>query len=332
MNDIREAAVIRGDDATLSALMHIPPDEARSVIAREHDFASWDEFLAHRSGPFEDAVEAIIEGDAETLRRLLSEHPDLIRARSPRRHHSTLLHYVGANGVEGFRQKTPKNSVEIAKILLDAGAEIDATADMYGGGSTTLGLIATSVHPMLAGVQLGLIDFFLEHGAAIDHPTAAGNQQSIVNGCLANGRPAAAEHLARRGAMLDLEGAAGVGRLDVVEELFERSTPETIQSGLQWACEYGHMSIVEFLLSRGVPIDQTHRGQTPLHWAAYAGHADVVRLLLAHHAPLDVRDERWNGTPLGWALHGLAYPPGPDAKPGDHPETVRLLREAGAEG
>jgi Ankyrin repeats (3 copies) len=316
-------AVIRGDDVALERLLGEHPHlvdqavDARTIIAREHQFASWDDYLVHRDGPFEDAVEAIVAGDAETLRRLLREHPELIRARSPRKHRSTLLHYVGANGVEDFRQKTPPNAVEIARILADAGAEIDAVADMYGG-STTLGLVATSCHPLDAGVQPELIDFFLERGAEIDH--------SIVNSCLANGRPAAAEHLARRGATLDLEGAAGIGRLDRVQELFDVATPDQIQSGLQWACEYGHTPVVEFLLSRGVAVDRMHRGQTPLHWAAYAGRTDIVRLLLARGAPRDLRDERWSATPLGWAEHGAEHPPGTDTKCGDHEEVLRQLR------
>jgi hypothetical protein len=37
------------------------------------------------------------------------------------------LHYIGANGVEGERQKTPANAVEVARILLDAGAEESST-------------------------------------------------------------------------------------------------------------------------------------------------------------------------------------------------------------
>jgi hypothetical protein len=45
-----------------------------------------------------------------------------------------LLHYVSANGVEGYRQKAPKNVVKITETLLNAGAEIDATANVYGAG------------------------------------------------------------------------------------------------------------------------------------------------------------------------------------------------------
>src|SRR5687767_9692458 len=44
----------------------------------------------------------------------------------------TLLHYLGANGVEPFRQHTPKNAVEIVAVLLDAGADVNAEAQMYG--------------------------------------------------------------------------------------------------------------------------------------------------------------------------------------------------------
>ena len=70
-----------------------------------------------------------------------------MRARSARRHRATLFHYVGSNGIEGFRQRAPKNLVAIAAALLDAGADVNATAQMYGDADTTIGLAATSIHP-----------------------------------------------------------------------------------------------------------------------------------------------------------------------------------------
>jgi hypothetical protein len=187
--------------------------EAQFVIARAYGFLSWSTFAAHLEGlgqpspvsDFEAAADAIVAGDELTLARLLREHPDLIRARSTREHRATLLVYVAANGVENYRQKTPKNAARIAAMLLDGGAEVDAEADMYGGGCTTLGLVATSVHPERAGVQTALMQLLIDRGAAIDRPAAAGNRHSIVNGCLANGRPAAAAYLAARGAQLDVK-------------------------------------------------------------------------------------------------------------------------------
>jgi len=188
------------------------------VIARAHGFLSWPtlvkhiESLARARSPvsaFEAAADAIVTGDVATLTRLLREHPELIRARSTREHRATLLHYVAANGVENYRQVTPTNIAEITEILLAAGAEIDGEADVYGGGCTTLGLVATSAPPAIAGVQRDVIDVLLEHGARMDLPGTGGNQQPLVRACLANGQPDAAEYVASRGAPLDLPGAAG---------------------------------------------------------------------------------------------------------------------------
>jgi hypothetical protein len=317
--------------------------DARTVMTRNHHFEDWVHFVkyadavAHKGSPvalFEAAADAIVAGDASTLERLLRDHPELIRARSSRTHHSTLLHYTGSNGIEYFRQKTPKNIVRIAEILLQAGAEVDAAADMYGGGSTTLGLVATSIHPFAAGVLEPLIALLLEHGAAFDAPGG----RSIVNACLANGRQRGAELTAERGARLDLQGAAGVGRLDLVRSFFDGDGSLTTTSlraqmtnAFAWACEYGRTSVVDFLLERGMQIDAAlpHHGQTGLHWAAGGAQVDTVKLLLERQAPVDAPDETWGNTPLSWALHGWSE--GPAGKTRDRYYTVvALLVTAGA--
>ena len=43
--------------------------------------------------------------------------------------------------------------------------------------------------------------------------------------------------------------------------------------------------------------------ETALHHAAAEGDVDLVRLLLSLGARTDVRDKRFNSTPLGWAEH-----------------------------
>ncbi|HXY35947.1 MAG TPA: ankyrin repeat domain-containing protein, partial [Planctomycetaceae bacterium] len=306
--------------------------DAQFFIAREHGFASWPKFakhlesLARANSPaskFESAVDAIVNGDLATLKKRLTDDPELVRARSAREHRSTLLHYVSANGVEDFRQKTPHNIVEITRLLLGAGADVNAESDAYGGRSTTLGLTATSWHPEKAGVQLELMELLLEHGAAIDGPGG----DSAVNGCLRNGRGKAAEFLTIRGVRLDLEGAAGVGRLDVVKSFFNDdgslrppATQNQIQAGFAWACEFGRTEVVEFLLARGIDVSamtEPMAGATGLHWAAFAGHADIVRLLLKRGAPVDVKDRRHNGTPLEWALYGWTNSPHKAARTDD---------------
>jgi ankyrin repeat protein len=238
--------------------------------------------------------------------------------------------------VENYRQKTPKNAVKVAEILLQAGAEVNAVGDMYGG-STTLGLVATSLHPFLAGVQNALIDILLEYGAEFESAAARnGGAGLVVNACLANGRGQAAEHLAKRGARLDLEGAAGLGRLDLVKAFFNEdgslkpnATNRQMEYGFIWACEYGRTNVVEFLLAMGLKVEAMPHGETGLHWAAYTARVDILKLLLERKAPLEVKDARHGGTPLGWALYAWGDPPF-EAEPGHYYEVVALLVAAGA--
>ncbi len=319
------------------------PADAHSILAREHQFPDFQTLEQHlertqngRSpeAQFEAAVEAVVTGHSAALRTFLEADPSLVHARSPRQHRATLLHYVGANGVESWRQRTPPEILEITRLLLARGAEVDALADMYDG-STTLGLVATSIHPVRAGLQIPLMEVLLDHGAAIDLPGTAGRRGCIVHGCLANGRPGAARFLVDRGAALNLEDAAGVGRLDWVQTCFQPdgtltggATWSQALSGLQWACAYGHPQVVEFLVHRGVPLDAMHRGQTALHWTAYGGHADLVRWALSRGTSTQALDETFHGTPLDWALHGWENPLESDS-PADHPRVIELLLEAG---
>lgn len=314
--------------------------DAQFVIARAHGFESWPKMAKHVEtlaransavSAFEAAADAIVGGDLGTLERLLREHGDLIRARSTREHRATLLHYVSANGVEGYRQKTPKNAVDIARLLLTAGAEVDAEADVYGGGSTTLGLVATSQPPLLAGVQIDLVDVLLEHGARLDLP-GGGHNHTMVTACLRNGCPEAAEYLASRGAPLDLEAAAGVGRLDVLPRLWGEATDAERRDAFAQGSASGHADVVEFLLENGMDVGArlslVGAGHTALHVAALGAHDQIVRVLLSRGAPVSVNDETWGTPPLVWALHGWSHEPA--APPERYHAVVAMLVAAGA--
>src|SRR5580658_5402411 len=168
---------------------------------------------------FEAAVEALIAGDLDILRPLLREYPELVHARSARPHRATLLHYIAANGVEEERQKTPLNAVEIARTLLDAGAEVDALADMYDGQYATLSMLVSSCHPAKAGLQIALAETLLDFGASIEG-TEDGPWRSPLMTALAFGYGDTAEALAQRGASTDsLPAAAGLGRLGEAQRL-----------------------------------------------------------------------------------------------------------------
>jgi ankyrin repeat protein len=321
---------------------------AQFVIARAHGFLSWPKFVEHveslalaRSpvSAFEAAASAVVTGDLTTLERLLREHPDLIRARSTREHRAALLHYVAANGVENYRQVTPKNIVEITELLLAAGAGVDDEADVYGGGCTALGLVVTSASTAMAGMQRDLTDVLLRHGARMDRPGSGGNKQPLVRACLANGQPDAAEYLVSRGAPLDLPAAAGIGLIDVVKRFFSEDRAVNVNpamaqmvDGLSLACAYGRADVVEFLLDRGVEVDAQLRaqgdGHTGLHVAAFHGHVEVVSALLRRGAHVNEVDKTWGTPPLDWGLTGWSKEPASES--GRYYEVVARLVHAGA--
>lgn len=310
----------------------LPLSKAQFALARAHGLGSWPKFsryldaLTHSNtaeSEFEAAADAIANGDFAALTRRLKEEPQIVNGRSAREHRATLLHYVAANGVEGYRQKTPKNVVEIARLLLDSGADVNAEANLYGGGSTTLELAATSVHPERAGVQESLMQLLIDRGAS--EKSANANAGTLIETCLANGRLRAAEFLANRGFRIDLEAAAGLGRLDLATSLFDGATQESKERGLCWACEYGRKDAAQFLLEHKVSIHALVSGQTPLHWAVLGGHIDVIRLLLSHGADLEAKNA-YGGTALGqalWTAHNVR----PDA---EYLKVLAALIEGGA--
>jgi ankyrin repeat protein len=321
-------------DASLSL------DDARLAIARHYDVLDWSSLAAHveavsQEGPvfeFESAVEAVINGDLGALQDALRRDPDLVRARSgrvccfdPPVHRATLLHYVAANGVEAYRQKTPPNALEIARTLLRAGAEPDALADMYGAECTTMSMLVSSSHPAEMGLQAPLVALLLDFGAALEGRGTRKWETPLFT-ALAFGMIDAADVLAKRGARIELPTAAGLGGVDEAARLLPCADAEARHRALSLAAQHGHAEIVRLLLDAGEDpnrynLEGNHAHTTPLHQAVLGGHEAVVRLLVECGARLNIRDTIWQGTPLGWALHGGGRA---------HPHIADCLRSLGA--
>lgn len=224
---------------------------------------------------------------------------------------------MAANGVENQLQRTPANAVEVCRTLLDAGAEVDATAETYGGGpqQTTLNLLVSSVWPHQAGVQEALVEVLFDAGAAIDGVRGDG---SPLRTALQFGYIASAEALHRHGARVDtLELAAGLGLVEVLGEMFDGDgsvlphaisergiSGHPLQDAFRLACVNGRVEAASFLLDRGVEIDaRLAQGGTALHDAILWSHPDVVDLLLVRGADPSVRHRRWNATALDFASY-----------------------------
>jgi ankyrin repeat protein len=330
--------------------------DAQYLVAEAHGYESWRAFAQHveeaegKRKPHDDlelAADAVVNGDLATLESLVRKNPELIRARSRRVHRATLLHYVAANGVEDFRQRTPKNAVAIARFLLEAGSEVDAVAETYDGGhwQTTMNLLVSNAHPAGAGLMPALVDVLVDYGAATN---GVGDDESPMMTALDFGYGDAAETLAKRGARVDnVVTAAALGRLDLVRRFVLdkralapgvplvaprwRNLPDDptqhIELALVWACKFARADVAEFMLDIGVdPASKDGYDMTPLHWSAPNGMIGVVRRLLSLGAPLEALN-RWEGTVLGSTIHFAIHMP---IKGVDYPAMLEMLIAAGA--
>jgi ankyrin repeat protein len=347
-----EVRVARSRDKATSFAL----SDAQHLIAQAHGYDTWAALAREIEGlradlgqsDFERAADAVVSGDLATLDALLAKNPGLVHERSARKHRATLLHYVAANGVEDFRQKTPPNAVDVARRLLDAGAEVDALADTYSKDEyqTTLNLLVSSTHPAEAGLQSALAEVLLDHGAAID---GRADDSSPVMTALAFGYRETAETLVRRGAKVtNVAIAASLGKLDLVRELvvdrhtLSREEPlkvpywvhipqdatGQIQRALVVACRFGRAEVARFLLDMGVnPAAADYDSMTALHWSCAAGLGEIVDMLLERKAPLEARNT-WGGTVLDSTIWFAVNNPTPGA---DYLDIVSRLLKAGAD-
>lgn len=282
---------------------------------------------------FQQAVDALIQGDVAALAALLQQNPALAHARAPHDHQATLLHYVAANGVEAEKQRCPPNAVEIARTLLEAGVPVDAPANFggnYGPHTTPLVGLVSSFHPYVAGVQVALVKVLVEAGANVH---GVDEDDSPLGHAIAFGYTGAARQLVALGARISNLGfAAAVGTLDQVQAFFDaegQPLPEagsyqggamrlgnTPQEWLNWAfyyaCMHGQLTHAAYLLKRGADIHaQGHEGMTPLHLAVTRDKHELCAFLLAHRADTEVVND-YGGTVLdylAWAVQHQQAPP-----------------------
>ena len=246
---------------------------------------------------FRHAVDLLDSGDVEALRAHLAGHPQLIRQHiaidgSNYFKNPTLLEFVAENPI---RQGTlPANIVEIAKVILEAGAKGDQRVL-----NETLGLVSSGRIARERGAQVPLIDLLCDYGADPNYAMAP---------ALPHGEFDAVNALLRRGARADLPVAAALGRYEDSQRLLAASTTEERHRALALASQFGHAPIVRLLLDAGEDPNRYnpagfHGHSTPLHQAALAGHDEVVQLLVERGARLDTQDTLWHGTPAGWAKY-----------------------------
>ncbi|MFZ3341012.1 MAG: ankyrin repeat domain-containing protein [Terriglobales bacterium] len=289
--------------------------DAQFAIARESGFHSWARLKRHIEKPtltdrlnlphheriedavFRRAVDLIDAGDAADLRSWLGAHPKLVHQHIVFEgwnyfYNPTLLEFVAENPVR--HGTLPKNIVEIATVILDAGADNDKS-EM----NETLMLLATGSVPREFRQQLPLIDLLCERGADPD---------SAIATAAVLGEIEAVRHLIKRGARITLPVAVALGLVDDFCRLLPVAGNEERHLAVALAADRGQIEIMRILLGAGEDPNRYnpvggHSHATPLHQAAGAGNEEMVRLLVERGARLDMKDILWNGTPADWARH-----------------------------
>ena len=192
---------------------------------------------------------AVLGGDIGLVRSLLSENPDLARARFEARGGSgTALHFV--TDWPGYFPNGPK----IVHVLVDAGA--DPNALTTGGGSKTPGPGSeTPLHYAASSDDVDVAAALIDRGADLETPDGS------IGTPLDNAVGYACWHVARllvmRGARVDKVWHAGaLGMLDRLDDLLvPEIDPGQISQGFWHACGAGQRRAAERLLSAGADVN-----------------------------------------------------------------------------
>lgn len=287
--------------------------DVQLTVAREAGFPSWARLKRHIEKPslvdrldlphheriedvvFRHAVDLLDAGDVAGLRAHLKAHPGLARQRvlfegGNYFRNPTLLEFIAENPVR--RGKLPKNIVEVARVILDAGVERSALNE-------ALMLVATGSVPRDCGVQNALIDLLCDYGADGD---------SAVEAAAVQGELEAVSALIRRGARVTLPIAAALGRVEEVRCLLPKSDRERRRLAFALAAQFNRVEIARMLLDAGEDPNRYypvggHSHTTALHQAAGFGFEEMVHLLVERGARLDQKDVLWHGTPADWARY-----------------------------
>jgi len=210
---------------------------------------------------------AVRGGDVDLIKRLLSDEPDLARARFEARGGTgTALHFV--TDWPGYFPNGP----DIVDLLIDAGA--DPNARTTGGGSATPGPGSeTPLHFAASSDDVDVAVALIDRGADLETPDGS------IGTPLDNAVGYACWHVARllvmRGAQVEKVWHAGaLGMLDRLDDLLaSKVDPEQISQGFWHACAAGQRRAAERLLSAGADLnwEPDYAEGTPLDAAGGLG-------------------------------------------------------------
>jgi len=177
------------------------------------------------------------------------------------------------------------------------------------GGKYKVGTLNYLLGNAVSNNHIGRAQWLLEHGAdargihsysgRLLHTEARllGRRQMVA---LLEQHGAVVEALRGEAALI---AAALAGDEATVRALVATPGLATRPGPLLAAAAAGSATAVELLLALGAPVNAVDMdGATPLHRAAQSGAVAVIDCLLAAGAEVDVRERKWQGTPMSWAV------------------------------
>jgi uncharacterized protein len=264
------------------------------ALAREYGFASWARLKLEV-----DRRDILNSRDLSRLARLLAEHPELATTKMEHwadRQHGEPLGYITMMRFNHDRLELPcelPGSGAAAKALIDAGAPVDGHP---GDKETPLITAASSGDAEVAQVLIeGGADI-----DAVSAPDSGGVPSGTALAHAAVfGMTEVLDVLVAAGARISsLEMAAAAG--DITGWPLARFTHQSRIRALVFAADHQRLDVIDQLIEAGTPVNEADAEweRLPLHTAAGSGRAASVRRLLAHGSDPNLRDPGHHRTAL----------------------------------
>jgi ankyrin repeat protein len=268
---------------------------AQLALAREYGFASWAKLKLEV-----ERRDVLNSRDLSRLTSLLAEHPELATSKMEHWCDHQLgadpLSYMAMLRFDHDRLGLPPElpgTGAIARSLIDAGAPVNGrprdtetpliTAASYGDAEVAQVLIE-------AGADIDAISApdsgGVPSGTALQHAAVFGMTE-VVDVLVAAGA---------RISSLEMAAAAG----DVTGWPLARFTLQSRIRALVFAADHQRLEAIDHLVEAGTPVNEADAewGRLPLHTAAGNGRAASVRRLLARGGDPNLRDPLHHTTPL----------------------------------
>ncbi|KAL7920744.1 ankyrin repeat-containing domain protein [Trichoderma austrokoningii] len=207
----------------------------------------------------ENVVRLLLEAGSEVNMSPAMNHGIRILTRSQQEAHSPPKTFAVAryNGRTALQAASERGHLNIVKLLLERGAEVNAPPSPVAG--------CTALQAAAKGGYGAIVHLLLSHGAQANAPSARYKGVTALQGACLQGNLETVELLLRSGADVQASGGGYDGD----------------GTALHAAAEKGHLDIVKKLIGVGADINarSNRRGQTPMQGAMAGGHETVVKCL-----------------------------------------------------